>query len=159
MLKRTIQRIFTREHAASTKALSSEFCSAKYWELRYQQGGTSGAGSYGQLAEFKADVLNHFVQQENVKSVMEFGFGDGNQLSLGNYPTYTGFDISHQAVTICRDKFADDKTKLFFPLDEYEGEVADLVLSLDVIFHLVEDEVYDHYMKQLVAATDRFLAI
>ena len=32
--------------------------SEKYWEKRYIAGGNSGAGSYGKLAEFKAEVLN-----------------------------------------------------------------------------------------------------
>ena len=58
------------------------FNSASYWDSRYVSGGTSGAGSYGHLAEFKANVLNTFVANRNIKLVIEFGFGDGNQLIL-----------------------------------------------------------------------------
>lgn len=36
---------------------------------------------------------------------------------------------------------------------------ADLTLSLDVIYHLVEDTVFDAYMRQLFGASDRFVAI
>jgi hypothetical protein len=36
----------------------SGFSSANYWERRYADGGTSGSGSYGRLAEFKATFLN-----------------------------------------------------------------------------------------------------
>jgi hypothetical protein len=32
--------------------------SARYWELNYARGGTSGAGSYGAPAEGKAAFLN-----------------------------------------------------------------------------------------------------
>lgn len=38
------------------------------WEQRYASGGNSGRGSYGQLAAFKADFLNDFVEREHVKS-------------------------------------------------------------------------------------------
>ena len=41
--------------------------SASYWELRYRNGGTSGAGSYGRLAEFKAEVLNEFVRVKGIR--------------------------------------------------------------------------------------------
>lgn len=60
--------------------------STDYWESRYATGGTSGPGSSGKLAEFKAEVLNSFVRRDNVLSVIEFGCGDGNQLSLASYP-------------------------------------------------------------------------
>ncbi|GAJ08100.1 unnamed protein product, partial [marine sediment metagenome] len=54
--------------------------SREYWESRYAGGGTSGAGSYGKPAEFKAQVLNSFVKDNGISSVIEFGCGDGNQL-------------------------------------------------------------------------------
>ena len=53
-----------------------------YWENRYKNNGNSGAGSYGRLAEFKADVINNFIAENKITSVIEFGCGDGNQLSL-----------------------------------------------------------------------------
>src|SRR5690348_2974605 len=72
--------------------------SATYWESRYVGGGSSGAGSYGQFADLKASVLNHFVEANGVTTVTEFGCGDGNQLSLMRYPSYTGFDVSETVV-------------------------------------------------------------
>ena len=44
---------------------------------------------------------------------MEFGCGDGNQLKLAQYPSYSGIDISETALTICRKSFANDTTKKF----------------------------------------------
>jgi hypothetical protein len=32
-------------------------------------------------------------------------------------------------------------------------------MSLDVIYHLVEDSVYDEYMARLVAAAERFVCV
>jgi hypothetical protein len=62
--------------------------SARYWERNYARGGTSGLGSYHALAEAKAAFLNDFVRIRQIGSVIEFGCGDGNQLSLANCPTY-----------------------------------------------------------------------
>src|SRR5690606_5981759 len=97
-----------------------------------------------------------FVAEQQIASVIEFGCGDGNQLRLAKYPQYIGYDISPEAVAQCKAIFRDDPTKSFHPLHEYQGETADLTLSLDVIFHLIEDEVFDTYMRRLFSASNRF---
>lgn len=133
--------------------------SAKYWDARYARGGASGVGSVGKFAEFKAEVLNGFVQREHVQSVIEFGCGDGSQLSLAHYPHYVGFDVSPTAVEMCRRKFAGDTTKEFLLLGDYRDHHADLTLSLDVIYHLVEDEVFDAHMRTLFDASRRWVIV
>lgn len=55
--------------------------SQDYWRKRYEKGGNSGLGSYDHYAVFKADVLNAFFKENHIQSVVEFGCGDGNQLS------------------------------------------------------------------------------
>jgi hypothetical protein len=51
------------------------------WENRYKANGNSGAGSYGVLCEYKAKFINKFIIDNNCKNVIEFGSGDGNQMS------------------------------------------------------------------------------
>lgn len=133
--------------------------SAQYWDDRYRLQGNSGAGSYGRLADFKADVINRFVAEQQLHSVMEFGCGDGNQLSLSRYPRYTGFDVSENALQRCQNRFASDPTKDFYPVSAWDGQQAELVLSLDVIYHLIEDDVFTQYMKTLFSAAERFVMI
>ncbi len=134
-----------------------------YWERRYATGRNSGAGSYGRLAEFKAEFINRFVQEHTIRSVVEFGCGDGNQLSLAEYPSYLGFDISAAAIDWCRQRFANDPDKTF---DVISSEAAprldiraDLALSLDVIYHLVEEKVYESYLNQLFDGANRFVIV
>ncbi len=43
-----------------------------WWEEWYGTGGTSGPGSYGVLAEFKADVVNRFIAANDVQTVWLF---------------------------------------------------------------------------------------
>jgi len=133
--------------------------SGAYWENRYRRGGNSGRGSYGELAAFKAEVLNAFVREHEVESVLELGCGDGNQLRLAVYPRYLGFDVSETAVASCRRLFADDGTKSFAVVVSYAGEQVDLALSLDVIYHLVEDDVFEAHMRTLFAAARRFVIV
>lgn len=133
--------------------------SSSYWETRYESGGNSGDGSYGKLAEFKADVLNALIGEFNLRSVIELGCGDGNQLTLANYPQYIGYDVSQTAIDICRDEFHADPTKLFALMADYDGKIADIALSLDVIFHLVENDVYSQYMQTLFSASSRLVVV
>jgi SAM-dependent methyltransferase len=139
--------------------------SADYWERRYARGGTSGAGSYGAYAEFKAEIINDFVTENVIGSIIEFGCGDGNQLSLTKYEKYIGLDVSKSALTRCAKTFADDSSKSFFLYDskcfvDRQGVFrAELGLSLEVIFHLIEDDVFDAYMRHLFASASRFVCI
>jgi len=139
--------------------------SARFWEHNYAQGQTSGSGSYGALAEGKSRFLNDLVRQRAVRSVIEFGCGDGNQLSLANYPSYVGLDVSRSAIALCQRRFAGDTGKSFFL---YDGEcftdragvfTADLALSLDVIYHLTEDSVFETYLTHLFAAGQRLVTV
>ena len=103
--------------------------SSVYWDGRYKSGGTSGRGSSGRLAEFKAEFLNDYVKQRGIASVIEHGCGDGAQLKLAQYPSYTGLDISPRAIELCRRIFAVDSSKQFFPANELPANlVADLAV-------------------------------
>jgi hypothetical protein len=133
--------------------------SRAYWERRYAAGGDSGVGSYGRFAEFKAEVINAFVTEHAVQSVIELGCGDGHQLSLANYPRYLGFDVSETALRRCRERFAGDPTRSFEPMEHYRGQRAELALSLDVLYHLVEDPVFEDYLRTLFGAAERYVII
>jgi hypothetical protein len=139
--------------------------SQTYWERRYQAGGTSGPGSYALQAQYKADFINRFVEENGIASVIEFGCGDGNQLRLAEYPRYLGLDVAASAVRRCIESFGHDSSKSFLTCDVGASADrarflhADLALSLDVVFHLVEDEVFEAYMHALFNAADRFVII
>lgn len=145
--------------APTPGAQPREFDSADYWSRRYVEGGNSGAGSYGRLAQFKAAVINDFVAEHRVRSVIEFGSGDGAQLALATYPSYLGFDVAERSLEMCRERFAGDATKSFLHTDSFDSQSAELTLSLDVIYHLIEDDVFDSYMARLFDASSRFVIV
>ncbi|WP_370249982.1 hypothetical protein [Nocardioides sp.] len=139
--------------------------SSAYWEARYAAGGASGAGSVGDLAAFKAAHLDRIVAEHGIGSVIEFGCGDGDQLALASYPRYLGLDVSPTVIERCLARFAGDPTRSFAVLDparfhDPAGFLrAELTLSLDVLYHLVEDDVRDRHLRQLFGAATRFVAI
>jgi len=44
-------------------------------------------------------------------------------------------------------------------MNEYEGERANVTLSLDVIYHLVEDDVFAAYIRTLFSAAEQYVII
>ena len=57
--------------------------------------------------------------------------------------------------------FKNDKTKKFFCINENfkNNRKADLSISLDVIFHLVEDNAFNLYMQNLFDSSNRYICI
>ena len=137
-----------------------EFISSKnYWQKRYEGGGNSGDGSYNHLAKFKANIINNFLKEKKIISTLELGCGDGNQLKYLNYKNYKGLDVSSSAVEICKKLFQEDESKSFDLLKNYPDSKYDLVVSLDVIYHLVEDEVFDSHLKNIFKSSNKHVII
>jgi SAM-dependent methyltransferase len=133
------------------------FSSNMYWEQRYRAGGDSGAGSRGEMAAWKAATINAFVAANAIADVLDLGCGDGYLLSLLRVPAYTGTDVSPAALARCAAQFPQHR---FVPLAQLEPDLrADLVLSIDVMFHLVEDGVFMRYLHDAFTRARRFVLI
>jgi len=153
VLRAGIERLYGR-------VLSLRFDGSRdYWDRRYRRGGDSGAGSYGREAMFKARVVNDLVARHGVRRVVELGCGDGHQLGLLEVSSYLGLDVSPAAVRRCVDRHGQDPSKSFALLEAWDGAPAEMALSLDVIYHLVEDDVYERYMERLFAAATSWVVI
>lgn len=135
--------------------------SKDYWEQRYKKGGNSGSGSYRNLANFKAKVINNFIIKNNISTVIEWGSGDCNQASLIKYKKYFGYDVSKSAINLCKTKFKNDTSKTFIYIDQnFKNKIkGDLSISLDVIFHLIEDDVFNKYMNNLFHSSNKYVCI
>lgn len=122
-----------------------------YWETRYREGGGSGKGSRGRQANRKAAYVNRLIRQRNVRSLVDWGCGDGRVARNLHVASYTGIEVSQSALDLCRS-VADAPGRSWVL---YDGKTppavgrADLALSLDVIFHLTDDEMYHRYLDLL----------
>lgn len=144
---------------------NKKFQSSSYWKLRYKKWWNSGAGSYGRLAKYKGEILNNFFRENNIQSAIEFGCWDGNNLKYYSIPRYVWLDISEHALSLCQEKFYNDQGKSFFlyhpytHCDRHGIFSAQCGLSLDVVYHLIEDHIFEKYMIDLFSASQKFVII
>lgn len=127
----------------------AKFDSKAYWEARYKNNLTSGNGSYGVLGDFKAKVVNGFISEKNVATIKDLGVGDGNQLGLlRGFKHYIGYDVSPTVIQKCKTRFKLPRYE-FHLYPEAISIEADMSISMDVLYHLVEDDVYLEYLDNL----------
>lgn len=130
-----------------------------FWENRYQGGGNSGDGSYGEYANHKAEVINNIIMKHQIKSISDFGCGDGNQISLlTGFEKYDGFDVSEFIIKQCQEKFK-EQSVMTFHNDINEMPEAELSLSLDVIYHIIDEDDYVSYLKHLFNKSSKYVLI
>jgi trans-aconitate methyltransferase len=131
---------------------------ADYWERRYAGGGDSGDGSRGRKARIKARRVNKVIATHEVRSVIDWGCGDGQvlaHLDLGSGITYTGVDVSPTVLERLSRRHPD---AAFF-LDDAAGVTADLALSLDVLFHFPDDDAYHAYLTRVFRSATHLVLI
>ena len=141
------------------------FDSRRYWERRYKLQWDSGHGSYGLNCKAKAKVMNEIIDEYKIDEVLELGCGDGNQLQYYNIPHYFGLDVSATTIRNCIEKYKDDTTKSFMFYDPLSfrnsGKIfnSQVAFSSDVLFHLVEEEIFLKYLKDLFSFARDYVII
>lgn len=155
ILLRKIRSFFIILHNKKAPRLESLDSISNYWEGRYKEGGNSGVGSYGEVAQFKASTINSILENYNIESVIDFGCGDGAQLQLLNLNKrrYLGIDVAETAIQLCESLKLPNNFRFQvwngISLDEKIEPKFDLGMSNDVIYHLTEDFAFKNYIKAL----------
>lgn len=127
------------------------FEAVQFWEQRYARGGTSGAGSAGSEAQAKVGIVQTVIEELGARTVLDVGCGDGVVASWIKCPDYVGLDPSLKALDMCRALMP---TRSFVAeLPDPREPTYDLALSLDVIFHLVDDADYEQHLTTLLGWT------
>lgn len=139
----------------------------QWWERWYAAGGDSGPGSRGAAAQWKADAVNAFVLRHQIKTLFEMGCGDGGQAALLSVPSYVGYDPSATAVRRARERVQTDQFNQFRWFTDRPNmgprvdwnQRAELGLSMDVLYHLFDDQEREDYIATLFAVATRFVLI
>ncbi len=130
---------------------------AGYWNERYRKGWSSGVGSEGNNARIKAGIVNRWIAENAIKSVVDWGCGDGTTLShLEGFDHYTGVDVSE---VILRTNAAKFPGLSFVRLDPRNYLRADMALSMDVLFHQIEDDEFHRHLDQLFSSARKAVVI
>ena len=127
-----------------------------YWDNRYSKGQTSGYGSYGEQLMKKLKWLSGL----NIKSISEIGCGDfnfgRNLVDMYRVP-YIGQDVS--SVIIEKNQRENEEPGLAFTTDLSELPPADLLLCVDVLFHVLDDKELEKLLGDIENKWIKYLAI
>lgn len=128
----------------------SDFAIGEYWDWRYRKTKRgSGEGSRGAAAAAKAAFVNDLIREKQVETVIDWGCGDGEVARQFEVAEYIGLDISTAAVEICSRRIT-GPGRTFLHFDGFtppDLPPAQLALSLDVIFHQVDDDSYRRHLE------------
>lgn len=119
----------------------------------------------GKLAQFKANVINEFNEKIDVSTYIEIGCGDGSQIERYEIGEYVGLEVSQAALDSCIEKHGEDPGKSFFLyhpkyfVDHHRVFQCDVSMSLDIIYHLVEDELFERHMTHLFQCASQYVII
>lgn len=138
----------------------------KFWNKKYGEGGISGRGSIGRYRNWKWNQIQLTCGLE-ISSLIDVGCGDlsfwkhpiANKILKGKGFKYTGIDISD--IIIKRNRsFAPKLEFICAPAHTPQpGLRADVVLVLDLLFHIMDDGEYEQLIETLCEYTNKELVI
>lgn len=116
----------------------------RYWERRYRDGGSSGAGLPAER-KFLVDRVTAAVAEYQVQSILDVGVGSGELacLILAAAPEdlrYTGLDISRSGVQLARRKVPASMRLEVADVVAAPFPPRDMVLCFNVHYHVATDE-------------------
>jgi SAM-dependent methyltransferase len=134
-----------------------EFDNREFWEARYTTdlGLGSGAGSRGEFAEYKRQLLTRTIEEFRPRSILDVGCGDIEVTrGLPFDGEYTGIDLSPTIVARNRTLRPDWNfiEGDFLDLVRRDQLGADLVICFDVLIHQHDYETYKAFARELVIA-------
>lgn len=128
-----------------------------YWDKRYASGGTSGCGSVGELRDWKWKIIKHFVNP--ITEVIDVGCGDLSFWDGKMLPErYIGMDSS--GIIIERNKVR-HPNNIFLGVESSEplGIVAPVVFCFDMLFHIMDDNIYWETINNLCSMSSEYIFI
>jgi len=128
-----------------------------YWDERYNSGGTSGCGSIGELRCWKWDTIKQHVNP--LSEVIDVGCGDLSFWDGKTLPDrYVGLDSS--GIIIERNKIT-HPNNIFFRVASSEplGIVAPVVFCFDMLFHIMDGDIYWKTIANLCSMSSEYIFI
>lgn len=127
--------------------------------------GNSGGGSSVDFNKDYITFLRRFIQQQNIKSVVDLGCGDwrcGKAIYEDLSCSYVGYDIYDTMIKSHNETYKDPRWKFevmncFADLEHMEK--ADLLIVKDVLQHWTDKEVSDFMEYQTTAKQYKYILI
>lgn len=136
----------------------------KFWNKKYADGGISGQGSIGKYRTWKWMKIMQMIP--DLREVIDVGCGD---LRFWQHPiarefttrkgfTYLGIDISDEIIAR-NQEIAPHLDFVCAPSHLDLGEKAQVVLALDLLFHIMDDGNFEETLEQLCKASKLWIVI
>jgi len=119
----------------------------QYWDQRYIDDGTSGAGSIGDYRDFKWSIIDKHVSY--LQSVVDVGCGDISFWENRDCENYTGIDFSKTIVERNRILRPDWEFICSNAETRIEKLSKNTVFCFDVLFHIMNDKTYLKTLENL----------
>lgn len=139
--------------------MESTYSERDFWQQRYASGLDSGPGSGGAEAAWKVDQIVKSCQRRKIESILDLGCGDGRlgRAVVERLPgaSYLGIDQAPAALEQARRVALPGMEYQVADLTAAELPQADLVLCLDVLFHLSSDERHAAAIAKVTGAAKK----
>lgn len=142
--------------------------SATYWEQRHAERRghwrANGPGSRGRLLSYKVALVQALVDETRAHSLLDLGCGDAQLGARVNVDHYLGVDVSPTAAEAARARLGmrgRGGTVEVLTLAQLPPAIGmvDVAISMDVVFHLLEDEAYHDHLQRLFDVAKRAVGI
>lgn len=128
----------------------------EYWETRYSSGGTSGAGSVGELKEWKWKVIDEVVGP--LSKVVDVSCGDLSFWENRDCEKYVGIDISETVIS--RNRIRRPSWRFVCAPAEIKQDIkGETVLCMDVLFHIMDDNKYNRILRNVASYSTHWIVI
>lgn len=140
--------VLRRNRLQRRRTNNASWCET-YWCKRYNEGGCSGARSYGESCIKRGRVISHILVSIGASSVIDVGCGDIHQVSQIRAQSYLGIDVSPKIISKNVDHATAFNTGKHFSTGNTvpQDKSTDVILLMDVLHCVVDDTVYDKLMK------------
>jgi hypothetical protein len=130
---------------------------AAYWEIHYQLGGTSGAGSIDEYRDWKWEIITGYLP--DVEHVIDIGCGDLSFWEGRDCQDYTGVDVSATVIAENR-RLRPRWTFIVAPAEQrIEHLHKDCVFCLDLLFHIMNGSNFRAILSNLCYYSTNFIFI
>jgi ubiquinone/menaquinone biosynthesis C-methylase UbiE len=129
----------------------------EYWDKRYSSGGKSGIGSIGVERKWKWNTIDSYV--ETLDDVLDVGCGDISFWENRDCEKYIGIDISETIIQKNRLERPDWTFICKNAKNRIENLSKDVVLCLDVLFHIMNDTQYREILENLCYYSQKYIII
>ena len=139
-----------------------------YWDSWYDSSTNSGPGSQGKLQEFKINYLNKLFKQFEIKTVLDFGCGDGS-LALGLHcQSYFGIDIAINAIKLCKKRV--NRQGFSFECENFFNYTPSIIknkfpsgldccICIDTLYHIFTEQALSETLKSLFSTEAKIVVL